>query len=207
MRVAIDLHVHHDRARLLNLPDASQLHAIAEADGHVAAARKRSQVTGRHARQQEEDRRSARQNQHNQHRRRACQKESHTAIALSIDGLARGNAGRLRGTAHLHQHKGGHSHQHEGREREQKHAVHGQHRGCQHHQKRKNGQHVVVAFLVHGEQPHHHAEQHQVHGRSQEAVRKQRVVRRVEGHVAEREVVRHTRRHLKVGPLTQQIAA
>ena len=43
-RVPIDLHMHDDCIRLLDLPDTPQLHVIAEAGRHVAAAGKRSQV-------------------------------------------------------------------------------------------------------------------------------------------------------------------
>src|SRR5580700_431640 len=41
-------------------------------------------------------------------------------------------------------------------------AVHGEHRGRQHHQERDDRKEIVVSVTPAGEQPHHHDEKHEV---------------------------------------------
>ena len=113
----------------------------------------------------------------------------------------------MRGAAHFHQHKRHHRHQHESREGKQEDAVHGEHRGRQHHEEGQHREHVVVAFLVHREQSHHHAEQHQVHGRGEKAVREKGIIQQVKSDVPEREVIGDARGQLKILTLAQKITA
>jgi D-serine deaminase-like pyridoxal phosphate-dependent protein len=74
LQIVLDLDVHHDRTGLLNLADASQLHAIAEARGDIAGRRVGAQVVGRNAGEQEEDQETA--GQDHEHERRSDRQQS-----------------------------------------------------------------------------------------------------------------------------------
>lgn len=54
-RVAVDLKMHHHRARLLDLPDLSQLHPVAEAGGQFISHSVCAEIAGGHARQHEKN--------------------------------------------------------------------------------------------------------------------------------------------------------
>ena len=59
MIIAINLNVHYDRTRLLDLADSSQFNLVAESGGNFAAWRIRTQITGGNARQHKENGRSS----------------------------------------------------------------------------------------------------------------------------------------------------
>src|SRR5215470_9012391 len=63
MCVPIDLYVHHNRARLLDLPDLPELDSVTEADREIASGCKGAEISGRHAWENEEDSDRAHQNQ------------------------------------------------------------------------------------------------------------------------------------------------
>ncbi len=85
---------------------------------------------------------------------------------------------------HLHQDAGHHRHQHERGKGQQESAVHGEHRGRQHHEERDDRKEIVVAVAPSREQPYHHDEKHEVHRGRHEQTRKHEIIREIESHVA-----------------------
>ena len=175
-RIAVDLDVHHNCVRLLNLPYLSQLNAVTESRREVGAKGVVAHVSRGHARHEEKQGRTAEQDHQHQGRRDLRQREGKTPVLLGIVRVFGLNAGRMSGTAHFHQHKRSHGHQHEYGEGEQENAVDRQDRGCQHHQESQDGEHDVVPLAAQREHPHDHAEQSQVHRRRQESTGQQKVV-------------------------------
>ncbi len=160
--VAVDLNVHDDRIRLLDLADLAELYAIAEAGGEVGAEGIAAHVSRGAARHQEEDCGAADENHQHQEGGDPSQRKGEVAMFVSVIGMACVNISVVPGAAHFHQDKRTHGHHHERGEGEQEDAVDGQDSGRQHHQEGEDGQGDVIAFTAQREHTYDDAEQGEV---------------------------------------------
>ena len=68
---------------------------------------------------------------------------------------------------------------------QQKSAVHGEHRGGQHHEEGDDRKEIVIAVPLGGEQANHHDEEHEMYCGSYEYTREHKVICEIESHVPE----------------------
>ena len=186
--VAIDLDVHYYRVGLLNLPNAAQLHAIAEAGGEISAERIAAQISRRHARQKKNIlpprppgssapipasiRASA-----NARCRCSCASFECRAWKFAVRSDRRISI-RMNVATAISMNTA---------KKKQKNAVHRQYRGRQHHQKGENRQRHIVAIAPQRKHAHHHGEQNQVNRRRQKSAREKEVIGSVEDEICDRQ--------------------
>src|SRR5277367_781896 len=185
LRVVLNLDVHDDRARLLNLADASQLHAIAEAGGDVASGSVGTQVARRNPGKEEEDQKAAGHDHQHQYGSNGKQSVGHPSIRGDNAGGFSARILRVgwfvgHRVPHLHQHKRDDRNQQESRKRKEKHAADGKHGRGQDHQKRKDGQHVMITSSLQRKQAHHLREQDEMNRGSKKAARQKEIVGEVD---------------------------
>ena len=188
MRIAVDLDVHHQRIGLLYLANLAELYVVAEAGADFAAASKGAEISGRDAGQHKENRRRAQHDQERKHGRSAGQREGHLPVSrviarrvrLACVALAAACriSIRMQVTTAISMNA---------RKRQQKSAVHGEHRGGQHHEERDHREEIVIAVALGREQPHDHDEKNEMHRGGDEYARDHEVIRQIEGHVTESE--------------------
>ena len=81
--VAIDLHMHDHRARLLDLADSSKFHFVAEAGDELVTLRQRAQISAALPRQNEKQQKAGHGNSTHQRRRRPRER-----LGKALAGLA-----------------------------------------------------------------------------------------------------------------------
>ncbi len=203
----LELHVHHNCARLLNAPNFAELDVIAESGGEFGTGSIGAQVSGRKSRQQEK--------QYNgeccdaAHDQEAVQREPASDLPreVTLIGNVPAMDGFDHGTANFHGDECVDREQKEDGEDGEEAAADRQHRSRKHSQERKHGEVDVVPRFLDGEELDHQAEKNKVNGGCNVASGNQEEIAEEDQHVEDGEVIGPAVRDLQVTVAHQEVSA
>ena len=202
-----ELHVHHDRVRLLDAADLSELNVVAESGGEFGARSVRTQVSGRESRQQEKQDHG--EGSDAAHQKEAVEREptAHLPAEVALVGNVSAMNGFDHCAANFHRDESVDRKQQKHRKDRQEAAADRQHRSRKDGKECQHGKIDIVARLLNGEELDDESEEYKMNGRCNVTSGNQEEVTEEDEYVEEREVIGPANGDLKVAIAREEISA